>query len=83
MTSFFGLKLSYQRKGGQFFMKENPIIVPVQLDQWNLVESYPTKSQSSIPSCQFKMNVVEAIFYNGVDKHTLHAVLAEMFKHAR
>jgi hypothetical protein len=84
LTSNFELKLSYQRKGGQFFfMKENPIIVPVQLDQSNLVEAHRTKTQGSIPSCQLKMNGAEATFYNGVDKHILHAVLAEMSKHAR
>ena len=27
MTSNFELNLSYQRKGGQFSMKENPMIV--------------------------------------------------------
>ena len=64
-------------------MKENPIIVPVQLDQSNSVESHRTKTQSSTPSCQFKMNGAEATFYNGVDKHILHAVLAEMSKYAR
>ena len=63
-------------------MKENPIIVPVQLNQSNLVESHRTKTQSSILSCQFKMNGSEATFYNGVDKHILYAVLAEMSKHA-
>ena len=29
------------------------------------------------------MNGAEATFYNGVDKNILHAVLAEMSKHAR
>ena len=61
-------------------MKENPIIVPVQLDQSNLVEAQP---YTDTPSCYFKINGAEATFYNGVDKHILHAVLAEMSKHAR
>ena len=64
-------------------MKENPTIVSVRLDQSNLVEAHRTKTQGSIPSCQLKMNGAEATFYNGVDKHILHAVLAEMSKHAR
>ena len=64
-------------------MKENPIIVPVQLDQSNLVEAHRTKTQGSIPSCQLKMNCIKVTFYKGVDKHILHAVLAEMSKHAR
>ena len=55
-------------------MKENPIIVPVQLNQ---------SSSDHTPSCYFKINGAEATFYNGVDKHILHAVLAEMSKHAR
>ena len=64
-------------------MKENPIIVPVQLDQSNLVEAHRTKTHTDTPSCYFKINGAEATFYNGVDKHILHAVLAEMSKHAR
>ena len=64
-------------------MKENPIIVPVQLDQSNLVEAHRTKPYTDTPSCYFKINGAEATFYNGVDKHILHAVLAEMSKHAR
>ena len=59
-------------------MKVNPIIVPVQIVQSNLVEPY-----TDTPSCYFKINGAEATFYNGVDKHILHAVLAEMSKHAR
>ena len=59
-------------------MKENPIIVPVQLNQPSSDQRY-----TDIPSCYFKINGAEAKFYNGVDKHILHAVLAEMSKHAR
>ena len=59
-------------------MKENPIIVPVQLN-------HPASEQryTDTPSCYFKINSAEATFYNGVDKHILHAVLAEMSKYAR
>ncbi len=64
-------------------MKENPIIVPVQLEPSNLIEAHRTKTQSSIPSCQLKMNGAEATFDNGVDQHILHVVLVEMSKHAR
>lgn len=64
-------------------MKENPFIVPVQLDQLNLVEAHCTKTQGSIPCYQLKMNGVEATFYNRVDKHVLHVVLTEMSKHVR
>ena len=35
-----------------------------------------------IPTCQFKIKDAEVLFYNGVDKHILHAVLAEMSKYA-
>ena len=59
-------------------MKENPIIVPVQLNQPSSDQRY-----TDIPSCYFKINDAEATFYNGVDKHILHAVLAEMSKYAR
>ena len=46
------------------FMKENPIIVPVQLNQPSSDQRY-----TDIPSCYFKINGAEATFYNGVDKH--------------
>ena len=59
-------------------MKENPIIVPVQLNQPSSDQRY-----TDIPSCYFKINGAESTFYNGVDKYILHAVLAEMSKHAR
>ena len=59
-------------------MKENPIIVPVQLNQPSSDQRY-----TDIPSCYFKIKGAEATFYNGVDKHILNAVLAEMSKYAR
>ena len=64
-------------------MKENPMIVPVQLTQANSSETILTETHTSIPSCHFKVNGAEATFYNGVDNHILHTVLAEMSKHAR
>lgn len=66
-----------------FFMKENPTIVPVQLTQSKPSEPTSPEIHTSIPSCHFKMNGAEATFYNGLDKHILHAVLAEMSKYAR
>ena len=32
---------------------------------------------------QLKMNCIKVTFYKGVDKHILHAVLAEISKYAR
>ena len=54
-------------------MKENPIIVPVQLNQPSSDQPY-----TDTP----KINGAETTFYNDIDKHMLHAVLAEMSKHA-
>ena len=59
-------------------MKENPIIVPIQLTHSNSSEPTLNETHTSIASCHFKMNGAEVIFYNGVDKHILHAVLTEM-----
>ena len=59
-------------------MKENPIIVPVQLNQPASDQPY-----TDTPSCYFKINDAEPTFYHGDDQHILHAVLAEMSKHAR
>lgn len=64
-------------------MKENPIIVPVQLTKSKQFESSQTEAKNLIPSCYFKMNKAEVTFYNGVDKYILHAVLAGMSKYAR
>ena len=64
-------------------MKENLMIVPVQLTHSNSSEPTLNETHTSIASCHFKMNGAEATFYNGVDKNILHAVLAEMSKHAR
>ena len=63
-------------------MKENPIIVRVALgDPHVKFPSVPAASKD-IPICQFKIKDAEVLFYNGVDKHILHAVLAEMSKYA-
>ena len=56
-------------------MKENSIIVPVQLNQ-----SASSKHKPDTSSCYFKINDAEAKFYN--DKRILHEVLAEMPKYA-
>ena len=66
-----------------FFIKENPMIVRVQLNQSKPSSPTSTETHTSIPSCNFKMNVAEVTFYNGLDKHILHAVLAEISKYAR
>ena len=58
---------------------ENPIIVPVKLNE----SSRSSSISSENPTCQFKIQDAEVTFYNGVDKHILHAVLAEMSKYAR
>ena len=61
-------------------MKENPIIVPVQLNQTKQAESISSKIH---PSCQFQMNGTEVTFYNEAYKYILNAVLAEIFKYTR
>ena len=57
-------------------MKENRIIVPIQLNQF---ASNPPDTDTT--SCYFKINGAEATFYHGVDKHILHAVLVKISKH--
>lgn len=83
MTSIFELYCSYQRKGGLFFMKENPIIVPVSLSDSNLKSHSVSETNKNTPVCHFKIKDAEVTFYNGVNKYILHAVLAEMSKYAR
>lgn len=62
-------------------MNEKPIIVPVQLgvDQSEQLEvlSAPTVA------CELELNGATVTFYNGIDKHILHAVLGELGRHAR
>ncbi len=83
MTSIFELYCSYQRLGGQVFMKENPIIVPVALSDSNLKSHSVSETNNNTPVCHFKIKDAEVTFYNGVNKYILHAVLAEMSKYAR
>ena len=83
MASNFALYCSYQRLGGQFFMKENPIIVPVTLSDSNLKPHSVSATVKDTPVCHFKIKDAEVTFYNGVNKYILHAVLAEMSKYAR
>ena len=82
MTSNFRLYCSYQRLGGQFFMKENPIIVPVALSDSDLKSHSGSATSKDKPVCHFKIKDAEVTFYNGVNKYILHAVLAEMSKYA-
>ena len=56
-------------------MKENRIIVPIQLNQF---ASNPPDTDTT--SCYFKINGAEAVFYHGVDKQLLPAVLAKISK---
>ena len=56
-------------------MKENTIIIPVQLNHTSSKQCY-----TDTPSCYFKINGAEPTFYNGVDKYILHAVLADISK---
>ncbi|MGL4972458.1 MAG: hypothetical protein ACRC6H_04885 [Culicoidibacterales bacterium] len=62
-------------------MNEQPIIVPIQLGT--------TQSEQSavIPAptiaCELELNGAAVTFYNGIDKHILHAVLGELGRHAR
>lgn len=58
---------------------ENPLIVPIQLTE----ESSASSKQIEKPVCHLKFHETEVTFYNGIDKHILHAVLAEMSKYAR
>lgn len=53
-------------------MKENPIIVPVQIINSNLNSATHSEIEESNLVCQFKINSTEAIFYNVVDKQILH-----------
>ena len=64
-------------------MKENPIIVPVAWSDSHLKSHTGFSTNKDTPVCQFKIKDAEVTFYNGVDKHILHAVLAEMSKYAR
>ncbi|MDB8558542.1 hypothetical protein [Turicibacter sanguinis] len=64
-------------------MKENPIIVSVALSDSDLKSHTGFATSKDTPVCQFKIKDAEVTFYNGVDKHILHAVLAEMSKYAR
>ena len=65
-------------------MTENQVIVPVKLSDSSVGgKKEPSNISDSSPSCQLKINGAEILFYNGVDKHILHVVLAEVTKKAR
>ena len=62
-------------------MKEEQTIIPVQLTDNRSTKKSGCGDKNSNPSqlaCQLKMNGSEILFYKGVDKHILHAVLAEV-----
>jgi|GEM_PF-3073359 len=63
-------------------MNETRTIVPVQLNDTQKVISQPKQQENQIkpeqPACQLTINGAEVLFYNGIDKHILHAVLAEV-----
>ena len=62
-------------------MNETRTIVPVQLNDTQKTTSLPkqeNQNRSEQPDCQLTINGVEVLFYNGIDKHILHAVLAEV-----
>lgn len=63
-------------------MNENPIIVPIQLRQAQAQER-STETQGVSIACELKLNDAEITFYNGIDKHILHAVLGEVNRNAR
>ena len=64
-------------------MKENPMIVPVTLRDARVKDDPGSQMNQERPVCHLKIKEAEVTFYNGVNKHILHAVLAEMSKYAR
>ena len=64
-------------------MNNDPIIVPVSFNDWESKINSISPSQKETLGFQFKLKDAEATFYNGVDKHILHAIFSEMSKHAR
>lgn len=59
-------------------MKETRTIVPVQPIDSQTSNCQETHSNSRQIACHLTLNGAEIQFYNGVDKHILHAVLAEV-----
>lgn len=83
LISDFTLCCRYQRLGDQLFMKENPLIVPVALSDSHVKSLSISLTCKDTPVCHFNIKDAEVAFYNGVNKHILHAVLAEIAKYAR
>lgn len=54
---------------------ENPLIVPIQLNE----VTHSSSKNIEKPVCHLKIKEIEATFCNGIHKHILHVVLAEMF----
>ncbi len=60
-------------------INENPMIVPIKLND----SSDHQLATSERVACHLRIQDSEVTFYSGVEKYVLHAVLAEMSKHAR
>ena len=58
--------------GSSFFMKESPLIVPIQL------ETDSTKKRT--PICCVQLNGSEITFYPGINDDLLRRVLTELMK---
>jgi len=62
-------------------MKEEQTIIPVQLTDIRSTKKSGCADKNSNRSqlaCQLNMNSSEILFYKELDKHILHAVLAEV-----
>ncbi|MGL6249043.1 MAG: hypothetical protein ACRC3A_08080 [Culicoidibacterales bacterium] len=62
-------------------MNEKPIIIPIQLET-NQPEQSAVITAPTV-ACELELNGASVTFYNGIDKHILHAVLGELDRHAR
>ncbi|MGL6009251.1 MAG: hypothetical protein ACRC1D_07340 [Culicoidibacterales bacterium] len=62
-------------------MNEKPIIVPIQLGAAHIEPSEVVSAPAV--ACELELNGASVTFYNGIDKHILHAVLGELGRHAR
>lgn len=56
---------------------ENPLIVSIQSNEVAILHQKYKKTV-----CLLKIKEDEATFYNGINKHILHAILAEITKYA-
>ena len=61
-------------------MNETRTIVPVKLNDTPKKTSLPkqeNQNKSEQPACQLTINGAEVLFYNGIDRRILYAVLAD------